>query len=496
MALTPQQLEAIQRLRRDEKWSVRKIARHLHLCRKSIRRYLNSGLPKPVRRSPRVSKLDGFQEIIGELIERDPSASAVVIRQRLQSLGYTGELTILRDYLKSLRRRQRPLRAYVRVESPPGDCFQVDWGHFDALDYQGDRRKLYAFCLVECHSRRLYLEFTHSQSFEPFVRCHQHAFRFMGGVARQILFDNLVTAVAEHDGQIVRVNPRFLAFAREYHFYPRACHVAAPWEKGKVEKGGVGYVRQNFWPLRQFTDLADVNRQAREWLDQVANCRIHRETRQPPEQRFRPDALQPLPAADSDYRDTALALVHTDLRLCFDGNRYCVPARFVGQRLTVKADSGSVTLYHEQDEIVCYPRCWRRGQTLGAERFEKELLAQRPAAARSAAQQRLLALLGPAAETYLRHLAEGDRSLPRQINELLELARHYGPAAVTAALAQAQAARAFGADYIANILRQQHSPRPLEPPLKLKDPELNQLATDPLSLLDYDALILTPRRES
>jgi hypothetical protein len=64
----------------------------------------------------------------------------------------------------------------------------------------------------------------------------------------------------------------------------------------------------------------------------VANRRIHRETRQPPEQRFRPDALQPLPAVDSDYRDTALALVHTDLRLCFDGNRYCVPARFDPRR--------------------------------------------------------------------------------------------------------------------------------------------------------------------
>jgi transposase len=160
MALTPHQIEAIQHLRIDEKWSVRKIARHLHLCRKSIRRYLDSGLPKPAQRSPRASKLDEFQEIIGELVERDPSASAVVIRQRLQSLGYTGELTILRQYLKTLRRRQRPLRAYVRVESPPGDCFQVDWGHFDALDYQGDRRKLYAFCLIECHSRRLYLEFT------------------------------------------------------------------------------------------------------------------------------------------------------------------------------------------------------------------------------------------------------------------------------------------------------------------------------------------------
>jgi hypothetical protein len=133
---------------------------------------------------------------------------------------------------------------------------------------------------------------------------------------------------------------------------------------------------------------------------------------------------------------------------------------------------------------------------LGAEHFEKALLAQRPAAARSQAQQRLVALLGAEAETYLRHLADSDRSLSRQISELLELVRQYGPPAVNAALAQAQAARAFGADYIANILHQQQSPRSLQPPLQLKDPLLNQLATDPLSLVDYDALILTQRRES
>ena len=152
------------------------------------RRYLASPLPLPATRC-RASKLDSFKEVIAELLAQDPSASAVVIAQRLQPLGYSGELTILRDYLRSWRRRQPPQRAYVRVESSPGDCFQVDWGHFGALDYQGDKRKLYAFCLVECHSRRLYLEFTHSQSFETFLRCHQHAFHCMGGVARQILFD-------------------------------------------------------------------------------------------------------------------------------------------------------------------------------------------------------------------------------------------------------------------------------------------------------------------
>src|SRR6266567_7611866 len=137
--------------------------------------------------------------------------------------------------------------------------------HFGVLTYQGHARKLYAFCLVECHSRKLYVEFTHSQSFETFVRCHIHAFHYLGGVARELWYDNLATAVAEHDGNLVRFHPRFLAFAREYSFLPRACHVRAAWEKGKIERS-VGYLRQSFWPLRTFTDLGDVNSQVRRWL--------------------------------------------------------------------------------------------------------------------------------------------------------------------------------------------------------------------------------------
>ncbi len=61
---------------------------------------------------------------------------------------------------------------------------------------------------------------------------------------------------------------------------------------------------------------------------------------------------------------------------------------------------------------------------------------------------------------------------------------------------KASGARAFGADYIANILRQQQSRRDVQPPLELKDPALNQLATDPLSLAEYDAFILESRKES
>jgi transposase len=413
MVLGPNRINEIYRLHHDEKWSVRRIARKLHVARKSIRKYLRSPGGCPAELKPRKTILDPFKSTARELVERDPEASAVVILGRLQPLGYTGQITILRQYLRTVRQVVHPPRPFIRVESSPGDRFEVDWGHFGALSYDGDQRKLYAFCLIECHSRRLFVEFTHSQSFETFVRSHIHAFGFMTGVARECLYDNLPTPVAEHEGKIVRFNPRFLAFAREYDFYPRACNKGAGWEKGKIERGGVRYLRQNFWPLREIRDLHDANRQVREWLEQTANVRIHSETRERPIDRFRPDTLRPLLQLEPDYRDTAGARVHKDIRLRFDCNRYCVPPRFVGHELTVKADSPSVTVYEHQREIVRYARSFGRGQTFGAERFEKELLEQRPGAERTHTQQRFVALVGPIGDTYLRALAETDRSTSR-----------------------------------------------------------------------------------
>ncbi len=132
-----------------------------------------------------------------------------------------------------------------------------------------------------------------------------------------------------------------------------------------------------------------MNRQARQWLSEVANQRQHRETRQRPIDRFQPAALKPLPVIPYDYRDSVEVLVHKDLRVQFDGNRYCVPQRYVGRHLMVKADSSSVAIYDRVHEVVSYARSWRRGQTFGAERFEAELADLRPAARRSRAQLRL-----------------------------------------------------------------------------------------------------------
>ena len=173
--LSTEQINDLHRLYWSEHWPIRKIERHLRMGWHTIRKYLDAPAQGPAKRSRR-SKLDAFKSTIAEWLQKDAKVSGTVIEQRLRPLGYTGGPTILRDYLKRARSQIKPNRAFIRMEPAPGERFEVDWGHFGALDYCGDKRKLYAFALVEAHSRTLYLEFTHSQSFETFVRCHIHAF--------------------------------------------------------------------------------------------------------------------------------------------------------------------------------------------------------------------------------------------------------------------------------------------------------------------------------
>jgi transposase len=487
MVLKPDQIQAIYHLSQAEQWSIRKISYHLGLDRQTVRKYALRPVIEQKNRQ-RKSKLDPFRLQIQQWLAQDPKLSGQRILDRLHPLGYPGGHSILDVYLSQVRPRHQ-LQVFVRVEVPAGEQFQVDWADCGQIDYGGARRRLYAFALLEAHSRLLYLEFTHAMTLATLCRCHLHAFQRLNGVAREVLFDNMRTVVRERNGTLVGFNLLFLDFARQLGFVPKVCQVASPWQKGKIERA-IGYVKSSFLDGRPpFPSLEEANRQARIWLDEVANHRLHRETRQKPAERFQPKALKPLPSRLPDCRDAVTVLASPDLRVSFDGNRYGIPARWAGCPLLLKADSSSVTLFDQDREIVCHPRCWGRGASIGVERFEQELLESRPRALYSTQTNRLVQHLGPLAEAYLKGLAAQGFALEKQVSQLLELVRRYEADPVRLALEKALQAQAWGADYITNILHQQANPRTDQPPVPLKNPELAQLAPDPISLLEYDTFI-------
>jgi len=476
---------------RNEGQSVRKISRRLKLNRETVVKYLNNPQLKPAPRAKSGSKLDLFKEEIARLLDLDPQASAVVIRQRIAARGYAGGITILRDYLRALGRRLIERTAYIRFESAPGEQMQIDWGHFGTLVYDGHLRKLYALAVTEAFSRMLYVQFTHSQNQESLQQGLRDAFLFFGGGPKELVFDNMPTAVTERVGRLVRFNDRFLEFLTQLRIFPKACNPGAAHEKGKVERA-IGYLRKNFWPLRRFVDLTDVNGQVRDWLATVANLRIHQGTGQRPCDRFKQVALQPLPSPLTDCRQCLTVKVHKDFAVRFDANSYSTPPWSIGRQLTLKADQLTVSLYERHKLIATHPRCWQRHQRIElpahqelVRKIHKKLWRDR--------QVSLFAALGPAAREYLNALSEAHQPIKKSVQRLLALSDAYGSASLLWAIEKALHHRAYGADYIQNILYQQMLPQRRHLPVTLKKTELNDIRLPPPSLAEYDCLVLKRR---
>jgi transposase len=343
--------------------SVRKIAKTLDISRPTVTKYLEE--PNPLRLlHTRSSKLDPFTDEIARLLEIAPKVSAAVIRQRLKDQGFDGGITMVRDDLHGVRAATQKKQPVIRFASAPGVQCQTDWGHFGAMAYGDTHRKLSCLAVIACHSRLLYLEFTHSQRQDTLHRCLLHALHFFQGSPKELVHDNMLTAVLERQGSLVRFNAHFLEFLRPFKITPIACNVAQPQEKGKVEKGAIHSIRHNFWPLRTFRDLPDLQAQANQWRDQVANVRVHSTTGHRPPERFAPQAMRALPDLLPDCRDTTLAKVHTDFSRRFDGNTSTVPPWLIGKSITVKADHHHVTCYCKDKAVATHLRCWQRKQRI------------------------------------------------------------------------------------------------------------------------------------
>ena len=476
----------------DLSWSERKIARHLRIGRSTVKKYLNNPDQPPAKRNKRASKLDAYRGLIKQFLEQDPQVKAPVVLQRIQQQGFDGKITIVRDYLLKLRGRQSSRRAFIRFESPPGKQFQIDWGHFGHLQYGQTKRKLYALAVIESYSRMLYVQFTHSQKQAILHQCLLDAFRFFGGTPQEIVVDNMLTAVTERQGSLIRFNGAFLEFLRPFKIVPVACNPAAPYEKGKIENS-LKYLRHNFLPLRSFTDLADVQLQVNQWLATVANVRIHQSTGEKPKERFAKVDLRPLPQLVSDCRQTCLAKVHKDFAVRFDGNCYSTPPWTIGKMATIKADAFTVSIYLNQNKIAAHQRCWQRKQRIElpahlqqVKKIQKKLWHDKQVAA--------FLSLGQVAVDYFKALVDAKQPIKKSVLKLLSLKDEYGSASLLYAVQKATTFNAYGADYIENILYQEMTPKHQHQPVKLKDEALNRIRLTQPSLADYDAEVIKRRK--
>lgn len=329
--------------------SISEIARRTGRDRKTIRQAVNAAELSPTKppRQVKACKIDPY----APYLERRMAEGVLNARKlygEILTQGYPGKESKVREFVHERRPEKEPMGS-TRFETAPGEQGQVDWGYFGFLTQHGRTCRLYAFIMTLGWSRACYVRFTISSDTTWFIRCHLHAFAYLGGVPKRLLYDNLKSVVERRDAEgVVHWNPRFLDFADVAGFAPQACKPYRPQTKGKVENG-VKYVRGNFWPGLHFRDLEDLNAQALAWLNTTANQRVHGTTGEVPFTRLRSEGLQDASKAlsyDSSVMTTRRS--SKDCVISYEGNLYSIPAAYAHKTLQVNiTEGGELVVYSE-----------------------------------------------------------------------------------------------------------------------------------------------------
>src|SRR3954453_14148868 len=179
------------------------------------------------------------------------------------------------------------------------------------------------------------------------------AFAALGGVPGEILYDRMKTAVTgeDEDGHLI-YNRALVELARHYGFLPKACRPYRAKTKGKVERP-FGYIREAFFLARPFRNLDDLNAQLTDWLDTVANVRVHATTQRIVAEAFAEErpALKPLPALPFRAVLKLERRVTHEGMVSVGGNLYSVPDTTRRRVLEVHVLADEVRI-HEAGELV------------------------------------------------------------------------------------------------------------------------------------------------
>jgi transposase len=329
------------------------IAAQLGVHPKTVRRALQRGSAPPASRPARGSQLAPYKARVDELLAEDVW-NAVVIWREIQTLGYPGQLTVLRDYIRP-KRALRPGKVTVRFETQPGRQLQSDWGEI-VTQIAGEAVKVHFLVNQLGYSRRFHFWCTEREDAEHTYEGLLRSLEYFGGVPAEVLVDNQKAAVLQPrvGGQPARFNERFLDLAGHYGFTPRACRPYRARTKGKDERM-VGYIKGHFFVrYRAFESWAHLNQLAERWLAEEADQRLHGTVKEVVATRFAREqpALGPLPARryDTAYQETRH--VSWDGYIDVRGNRYSVPAELAGQTVAVRIGLDDTLQVYASERLV------------------------------------------------------------------------------------------------------------------------------------------------
>jgi transposase len=337
----------------------RKIAKELGVSRNTVSKYLHlpeTEIARQLDEIARTKKLDAYRAYIIQLLQTYPNLSAVKVMRKLkaniESLAVSDRS--VRRYIQALKDEisfKQPRYYEPVVDMVPGVQCQVDGGELRGVMIGGKETTVYFMVFVLSYSRLMHVSLS-AQPIDTQALINQHdtAFRYFGGRPQECVYDQTKLVVIHEVFRELELNQRFHQYATAAGFHIRACEGYDPESKGRVE-AGVKYVKHNGLYGETFNDWKSLETYVANWLDTVANQRVHGSTGQQPwvhydheekvkMQPYLTPACLPNKLAASETRQ-----VDKTSLISWQSNKYSVPMAYQSAKVGVSTNAGQLLIH-------------------------------------------------------------------------------------------------------------------------------------------------------
>jgi transposase len=229
--------------------------------------------------------------------------NAVSIYQDLvERFAFEHKYNSVKRFCRALRKKN-PTQ-YDRLEFPPGEEAQVDYGLGAPTRKPGTNtyRRPRLFVMTLKYSRRCFRKVVWQSSQVTWAKLHEEAFRYFGGTTRYVVLDNLKEGVIKPDLYEPELNPVYASVLTHYGVVADPARVADPDRKGSVENA-IQHTQDTALKGRRFEGIEEQNQWLMHWEERWASVRIHGRTKRQVQEMFEEEKpfLQALPLNSFSY---------------------------------------------------------------------------------------------------------------------------------------------------------------------------------------------------
>lgn len=276
------------------------------------------------------------------------------IYEALQKEGFNIGYTTICNTIRNIQQESR--EAYIRQEYAPGEVCEFDWGEV-RLTIAGKSRICQMAVFSPTWSDYRHGELYTSQKTESFLDSHVSFFEAIGGVYREMVYDNARVKVARFVGKSEKEpTEALLKLSLYYGFRFRFTNTYQAHEKGHVERS-VEYLRRKiFSKYDSFTSLNEARDYFQRELSHLnQKCRNNQASAYDMLEKEKNHLLVLPPRYDTArIREARVDRYST---ISVDTNHYSIPDHLVGEFVLVKVYPDKILCYHQEEKIASHQRC-------------------------------------------------------------------------------------------------------------------------------------------